>query len=138
MLRRRSLFIHVERFGFIVRRQIIWHTSRLLNMLWLPPPCVHPVRGSNGSNSCNFFQLMRGERESKYFFSGPSSARQRNAIQMALCPFAGGLIMAAGIVSFLHSFGDNPQALASELSYIQVDKHRIVILYHIHQCRPCT
>ena len=72
------------------------------------------------------------------FFSGPSSARQRNAIQMALCPFAGGLIMAAGIVSFHHSFGDNPQALASELSYIQVDKHRIVILYHIHQCRPCT
>ena len=35
-------------------------------------------------------------------------------------------------------FGDNPQALTSELSYIQVDKHRIAILYHIHQCRPCT
>ena len=54
--------------------------------------------------------------------------------------------MAAGIVSFhhscmqscLHVFGDNPQALASELSYIQVDKHLIAILYHIHQCRPCT
>ena len=57
-----------------------------------------------------------------------------------------GLIMAAGIVSFHHLymqscspvFGDNPQALASELSYIQVDKLRIAILYHIHQCRPCT
>ena len=34
--------------------------------------------------------------------------------------------------------GDNPRALASELSYIQVDKHGITILYHLHQCRPCT
>ena len=34
--------------------------------------------------------------------------------------------------------GDNPQALASGLSYEQVDKHGINILYHLHQCRPCT
>ena len=36
--------------------------------------------------------------------------------------------------------GDNPRALASELSYVhvQVDKHGITILYHLHQCRPCT
>ena len=34
--------------------------------------------------------------------------------------------------------GDNPRALASGLSYVQVDKHGITILYHIHQCRPCT
>ena len=34
--------------------------------------------------------------------------------------------------------GDNPQALASELSYVQVDKHGIAILYQLHQCRPCT
>ena len=36
--------------------------------------------------------------------------------------------------------GDNPQALASGLSYmyVQVDKHGITILYNIHQCRPCT
>ena len=34
--------------------------------------------------------------------------------------------------------GDNPRALASGLSYVQVDKHGILILYHIHQCRPCT
>ena len=34
--------------------------------------------------------------------------------------------------------GDNPQALASGLSYVQVDKHGITILYHLHQCRPCT
>ena len=34
--------------------------------------------------------------------------------------------------------GDNPQALASGLSYVQVDKHGITILYHLHQCRPYT
>ena len=31
---------------------------------------------------------------------------------------------------------DNPRALASGLSYVQVDKHGITILYHLHQCRP--
>ena len=34
--------------------------------------------------------------------------------------------------------GDNPRALASGLSYAQVDKHGMTILYHLHQCRPCT
>ena len=34
--------------------------------------------------------------------------------------------------------GDNPRALASGLSYVQVDRHGITILYHLHQCRPCT
>ena len=34
--------------------------------------------------------------------------------------------------------GDNPRALASGLSYVQVDKHGITILYHLHQCRLCT
>ena len=34
--------------------------------------------------------------------------------------------------------GDNPRALASGLSYVQVDKHGITILYQLHQCRPCT
>ena len=34
--------------------------------------------------------------------------------------------------------GDNPQALASGLSYVQVDKHGITILDHLRQCRPCT
>ena len=29
--------------------------------------------------------------------------------------------------------GDNPRALASGLSYVQVDKHGITILYHLHQ-----
>ena len=30
--------------------------------------------------------------------------------------------------------GDNPRALASGLSYVQVDKHGITILCHLHQC----
>ena len=34
--------------------------------------------------------------------------------------------------------GANPRALASGFSYVQVDKHGIIILYHLHQCRPCT
>ena len=34
--------------------------------------------------------------------------------------------------------GDNPRALASGLSYVQVDKHGITILYHLHQCGPCS
>ena len=34
--------------------------------------------------------------------------------------------------------GDNPRALASGLSYVQVDKYGITILYHLHECRPCT
>ena len=33
---------------------------------------------------------------------------------------------------------DNPRALASGLSYVQVDKHGITIVYHLHQCTPCT
>ena len=31
--------------------------------------------------------------------------------------------------------GDNSQALASGLSNVQMDKHGITILYHLHQCR---
>ena len=34
--------------------------------------------------------------------------------------------------------GDNPRALASGLFCVQVDKHGLTILYHLHQCRPCT
>ena len=33
---------------------------------------------------------------------------------------------------------DNPRALASGLSNVQVDKHGINILYLQYQCRPCT
>ena len=34
--------------------------------------------------------------------------------------------------------GDNPGALASGLSCVQVDKHGITIFYHLHQSRPYT
>ena len=34
--------------------------------------------------------------------------------------------------------GDNPRALASGLSYVQVDNHVINNLYPRHQCRHCT
>ena len=34
--------------------------------------------------------------------------------------------------------GDNPRALASGLSYIQVGKNGVTILYNLHQCGPCT
>ena len=33
---------------------------------------------------------------------------------------------------------DNPRALASGFTNVQVDKHGIAILYHLHQCRHCT
>ena len=34
--------------------------------------------------------------------------------------------------------GDNPRALASGLSYTQVNNHGMTVSYHLHQCRPCT
>ena len=34
--------------------------------------------------------------------------------------------------------GDNPRALASGLSNVQVDKYGITNLYHLHQCIPRT
>ena len=35
--------------------------------------------------------------------------------------------------------GDNPQVLSIGLSYVHADKHAgITILYHLHQCMPCT
>ena len=33
---------------------------------------------------------------------------------------------------------DNPRALVSGLSYVQVDNHGITISYHLHQCRSYT
>ena len=49
-----------------------------------------------------------------------------------------GLISNSYIMGCSPVRGDNPRALASGLSYVQVDKHGITILYHLHQCRPCT
>ena len=33
-----------------------------------------------------------------------------------------------------HVRGDNPRALTSGLSYVQVDKHGITVLYQLYQC----
>ena len=55
-----------------------------------------------------------------------------------------GVVLTINLVSNSYTMGcppvrgDNPRALASGLSYVQVDKHGITILYHLHQCRPCT
>ena len=34
--------------------------------------------------------------------------------------------------------GDKSRALASGLSCVQVDKHGLTVLYHLHKSRPCT
>ena len=64
-------------------------------------------------------------------------------------PIQGSLQLTRGVVSFTSKIydlcndyamacspvrGDNPRALASGISYVQVDKYGINILYHIHQC----
>ena len=57
---------------------------------------------------------------------------------------SGNRILSRHITSYSYAMGclpvrgDNPRALASGLSYVQVDKHSITILYHLHLCRPCT
>ena len=33
---------------------------------------------------------------------------------------------------------DNPRALASGLSYVQVDRHDITVVYHLYQYKLCT
>ena len=54
------------------------------------------------------------------------------------------VVILAGEISNSYTMGcppvreDNPRALASGLSYVQVDKHGITILYHLNQCRSCT
>ena len=45
---------------------------------------------------------------------------------------------ARGLKFCLPVRGDIPRALASRLSTVQVDKHGITILYHLHQYIPCT
>ena len=40
--------------------------------------------------------------------------------------------------SFTMVRGDHPRVLANGLSDLQVNRHGITILYHLHQCRPCT
>ena len=37
-----------------------------------------------------------------------------------------------------HVLGDNPRELVDGLSFVQVDRHGMTILYNLHQCKPCT
>ena len=39
-----------------------------------------------------------------------------------------------GSSNYSYSMGCTP---VRGLSYLQVDKHGITILYHLHQCKPC-
>ena len=39
---------------------------------------------------------------------------------------------------FVHLYVELSTSFASGLSYVQVNKHGITILYQLHQCRPCT
>ena len=55
-----------------------------------------------------------------------------------LCPKQGKALCNSYTMGCLPVRGDNPRALASGLSYVQVDKHGITISYHLHLCRPCT
>ena len=45
-----------------MRLSNVCQTSRLPNMVWVPPPCAHPERGSGVLLWRPFFKLMRGER----------------------------------------------------------------------------
>ena len=62
-----------------------------------------------------------------------SAAVVIGALRVKYCCISNSYIMGCPPVR-----GDNPRALVSGLSYVQVDKHGITILYHLHQCRPCT
>ena len=63
--------------------------------------------------------------------------RDRNLISNAI-PCFKQVLRNSYAMGFPPVRGDNPRALASGLSYVQVDKHDITILYHLHQCIPCT
>ena len=56
-------------------------------------------------------------------------------VLMPLPHGAKGLLSNSYAMSCLPVRGDNPRALASGLSYVEVDKHGItcIILYHLHQ-----
>ena len=62
---------------------------------------------------CSFFMLLH-------------IVLHRNVIKMIYC-ICNSYTMACPPVR-----GDNPRALASGLSYVQVDKHGITNLYHLH------
>ena len=81
----------------------------------------------NTENTCSSIQLIG---IGTVFDIYPPSRSQSFAHK---CSFGNSYTMSSPPVR-----GDNPRALASGLSYVQVDKHGITILYHQHQCRRCT
>ena len=86
----------------------------------------------------------------KYSRNAPNAVRMRGWVCAIVIPPL--LYLSSGLKLFLslsnsytwctmgcpHVRGDNSRALASGLSYVQLDKHGLTILYHLHQCRPCT
>ena len=64
---------------------------------------------------------------------GPNITQNTNSYMTAITQLSNSYTMGCPPVR-----GDNPRASASGLSYVQVDKHGITTLYHLHQCRPCT
>ena len=58
-----------------------------------------------------------------------------------LCPLPAsrkGLRLPLRSALFGEGGSDWRPCLASGLSHVQVEKHGITVLYHLHQCRPCT
>ena len=82
------------------------------------------------------------ENVQHYFFHCIFFQHQRtllfNDIRLYRTPTLNLLLCNSYTMGCLPVRGDNPRALASGLSCVQVDKHGITILYHLHQCRPCT
>ena len=80
---------------------------------------------------------------SKYFFKKMSRKCQTKALYQVIKKWLDSALIVRWICNSYTMgcppvCGDNPRALASGLSYVQVDKHGITILYHLHQFRPCT
>ena len=69
--------LYVERFGFktVMLLSNIWHTSHLLNMLWVPPPCASR-KGVKRLQLCQLFSV--GEKRERIPI--PFQAVQRNTI----------------------------------------------------------
>ena len=81
----------------------------------------------------DFYLLTNVCRFTRFFRSASFKKSIYVLLVLALREFSNSYTMGCPPVR-----GDNPRALASGLSYVQVDKHGITILYHLHHCRPCT
>ena len=83
-------------------------------------------------------ELMKGADDKSRNWRARNSYNFQQAVQSAFnWVFTDDSLSNSYTMGCLPVRGDNPRALASELSYVQVDKHGITILYHLHLCRPC-